>query len=345
MTTRFVATLLRTSASGFAGLAVARTSERVGNGGLGSEFEAWRSHFRDLVLELAAAVDDGSQEQFAERVGWTRDAFVARGLETDVLRLGLEELKGVLKESLPDEAWASLPDFFESAGRELERAPKVEEADAGDELDELATAYIAALQDGEGKKAIDLVVGAIRNGTVTVLDALDGVLTHALREIGRRWHTDEMNVAQEHFASQTTGRLIEQILLQADRSVPNGRTALLTMVEGDAHDLGLRVVAAFFELEGWRTICLGANTPSVDIALAAEGYGADLVVLGATLNTQRHSVTRAIDVLRAARPDQTIIIGGPAFAGCDVSVSVLEAQGCCVDPRDAVRMAHELLGA
>ena len=30
--------------------------------------------------------------------------------------------------------------------------------------------------------------------------------------------------------------------------------------EGDAHDLGLRIVSALFELDGWRTLCLGANT-------------------------------------------------------------------------------------
>ena len=66
---RFTATLLRQSAGGFAGLAASRTAERAGvDGALEGGFEAWRAHFRTLVLDLAAAVDDGASEEFAARV-------------------------------------------------------------------------------------------------------------------------------------------------------------------------------------------------------------------------------------------------------------------------------------
>lgn len=346
--TEFTVTLLRTNARGFAAMAVSRTVERAAEDGvLDGGFEAWREHFRILVMELAAAVDDGNQKLFAAKLGWTRDAFLARGLQTEVLRIGLEELGTVLKESLPSEAWSPLPGFFEVAGQELERtAPHDGARGIGDHpLGELAKAYLAIVQEGDGVRAIDLVVAAIREKRLSVSDALGGVLTEALREIGRLWHAGVLNVAEEHFASQTTGRLLEQIVLMAPKPSPYGRTVVLTMVEGDAHDLGLRIVAAFFELDGWRTLCLGANTPAADLSLFAQRFDADLIVIGASLNTQRSAVAHALEVLRGSRPDQKVLVGGPAFSELEGRAQEMGANGCALFPSDAVRLGRELVEA
>ena len=307
--------------------------------------EAWQAHFQALVMDLAAAVDDGRQEQFAAKVGWARDAFAARGMETELLRAGLTELGAVLEESLPGNAWAPLPEFFEAAGRELERDPAIDEArDAMDDpTGELAKAYLAAVRGGEGKRAIDGVLAAIGEGRLSIPDALDGVLMRALREIGRLWHTGVVGVAEEHFATQITGRLLEQIVLAAPTPDPYGRTVMLTMVEGDAHDLGLRIVAAFFELDGWRTICLGANTPSADLLLSAQQFDADLVVIGATLNTHRDGVARAIEMLGKSRPDQKILVGGQGFSGLEQRAQEIGAHGCVLLARDAPRLGREIV--
>lgn len=346
----FTATLLRTSAGGFAAVAVSRTVERTGaEGSLQGSFDAWQAHFRELVLELAAAVADGSREQFAAKVGWARDAFIARGQQSEILSAGLEDLSVVLEESLPSEAWQPLPAFFEAARQELERpsAPAEQVSSPDDPLDELAGAYLTVVREGDARRAMDVVTAAIRENRLSVPDALDGVLTRALREIGNLWHANELNIAEEHFASQTTGRLLEQLLLLAPDPTPLDRTVLLTMVEGDAHDLGLRIVAGLFELDGWRTICLGANTPASDLALAAETFEADLVVVGATLNTQRDAAAQAIRVLKGSRPEQKVIVGGPAFAaleGRPGEIGKIGASGCAVASREAVRLGRELTG-
>ncbi len=346
VTKQFTATLLRASAHGFASLAVSRTAESIGvEGQLNGGFEAWQSQFRTLVLELAAAVDDGGHDQFATKVCWTRDAFMARGMETEILGCGLTELSTVLEESLPSAAWAPLPEYFETAQRELARCTPVSDSDlcSGDPIDELVSAYLSAVRQGDGKRAIALVLDAIADKRISVSDALACVLTRASREMGRLWHADEVNVAQEHFATQTTGRLLEQILVQADKSPPTDRTVILTMVQGDAHDLGLRIVAAFFELAGWRTICLGADTPAIDLARAAQDFNADLVLLGATLNTQRKAAAQTIKQLKANCPDLRVIVGGAAFAGQEARATEIGADGCSLDPQHAVSLAQTLL--
>jgi methanogenic corrinoid protein MtbC1 len=343
---KFTASLLRTSASGFAGLAVSRTAERCGEDGeLGGGFDAWQASFRSLVLELAAAVDDGGRKQFAERVAWTRDSFTARNLETEPLRVGLEELSAVLEESLPAAAWTPLPVFFEAAARELDQeqtARKVASLGVGP-LDELVIGYLASLRAANGSEAVALVVDAIRAGRVSIDDALSGVLTPAMRAIGQLWLEGAISIAEEHFASQTTSRLLEQIVLLAPTKSANGRTVLLTMVEGDAHELGLRIVAAFFEIDGWRAICLGANIPSGDLPSAAKDFDADLIVLGATLNIHRDAVARATELLKRARPDLPVLVGGPAFAGLEERAKEIGANGCALAPGEALRIGRELV--
>jgi methanogenic corrinoid protein MtbC1 len=210
-------------------------------------------------------------------------------------------------------------------------------------LDEIVGDYVALIRQGDSAAAMALVIEAIRGDRLSVPDALDGVLNRALREFGRMWHANLVTVAEEHFATLTSSRLLEQILFTAPKPAARDRTVMLTMVEGDAHDLGLRIVAAFFELDGWRTICLGANTPSEDLSLAAERFDADLVVVGATLNTQRAAAAQTIEVLRRSRPDQKIIVGGPAFSELQQPGAGMGADGCVLAPRDAVRLGRELL--
>ena len=342
--TDFTATLLRASASGFAGLAVSRTAERGGDAGeLAGGFDAWQACFKVLVDELAAAASDGGAGAFAAKVGWTRDSFAARGLSAGVLSAGLEELEAVLEDSLPADAWSSLPPFFEAARTELAREGQPSAGEASCAAGSIVETYLAKLREGDAPGAIATVMDAIDEGGLSVPEALEGILAKALHETGRRWHSNQMNVAQEHFATQVSGRLLERLVLMAPTSRANGHTVMLTMIEGDAHDLGLRIVAALFELDGWRTICLGANMPASDLPLAVKDFGVDLVLLGATLNTQREAVARSIGVLRGASPGLKILAGGPAFAGCEDRATEIGADGCVLLPRRAVELGRELV--
>ncbi len=344
----FSSTLLRTNASGYAALAATRLTEsRPDDDELLSNFTAWKAQLTNLVLELAAEVRDGTPNSFATRVGWTRDAFAARGRACDTLREALQHLGNVLQDSLPEGGWAPIPEYFKAATSELDRAPESGDSNEANETPhtKLALEYLSVLEQGDGNQARELVLNAIKSGELSLHDALGRVLILALREVGRKWHANEINVAQEHFASTTTGRLIEQISLLAPSTSQVGKTVVLTMVEGDAHDLGLRIVAAFFELDGWRTLCLGANIPREDLALAAEEFGADLVVIGATLNTHRESVEGTVKALKAARPGSPIVVGGSAFVGIEHRATEFGADGCSLNPRHAVSLGRELVSA
>ena len=344
--TQFTVSLLRASAEGFAGIAASRMFE---NGsavdGAAQGFDAWKAQLRGQVMELAAAVEDGLPDRFCAHLAWSRDAFAARGLSADGLRAGLARLGEVLEESLTGEAWAPLPEFLDRAMTELARSPSASESelDADEAGGKLAEQYVTALLAGAGRRAIALVCAAIEAGELAADQVIESVLAPALREIGRRWHLGEVTVAEEHFASFTTTQALTRILAMAPPAESNGRTVLLTAVAGDPHEIGIRFASAFFELDGWASVCLGADTPAEDLAHMAARLDADLVCIGATLDRQRESVARTIQALRAARPGQRVLVGGSAFGGDAEVARRVGADASVKSAREAVRIARDLL--
>lgn len=316
-TSRFPAALLRASAEGYAGVAAGRLIERdpdlAGSGG----FEAWRIHLRSQLAALAAAVEDGAPELFAAQVGWSRDACLARAGSVAALEAALTRLREVLEESLPGPAWEKLPPYFEHAMGELALRPALEASalPGVQAYGQLALDYVTALVAGEERRAVKLVLHALEVRQLRVKEVLESVLVPAQRELGRLWHQGVIGVAEEHFGSVVTGKVLARAMVHAPPSEPNGCTVVVTSVTGDAHDLGVHMVAAFFELDGWRSICLGANTPIDDLVQFVARFDSDLVALGATLDPQREVAARTVEALRAARPGQRVLVGGAAFRG------------------------------
>lgn len=346
-TSGFTATLLRASAEGFAGLAASRLIEGdatlAGSGG----FEAWRAHLRSRLDELAAAVEDEAPELFAAHVAWSRDAFAAREVPAAALDAALVRLREVLEESLPNSAWAPLPAYFQRAREEFTRpsAPQSSELPGKNPHGPLALDYVSALVAGDERKAVALVLDALGAGRLSVRDALVAVLVPAQRELGRLWHQGGMGVAEEHFGSIVTRRVMARVLTQAPGVESNGRTVVVASVARDAHDLGVHVVSAFFELDGWRTICLGADTPIEDMVQLVVRFDADLVALGATLGGQRESAARTIEALRAARPGQRVLVGGAAFAGGAALWRRIGADAYASSAGEAVERGRQLVGS
>jgi methanogenic corrinoid protein MtbC1 len=346
MTTTFAAALLRSSAEGFAGLAAGRLCETdpAAAASLPQGFDAWRAFLATETCELAAALDGATPERYAAHVVWARDAFLARGLAVEALATALSALARVLESELPGHAWLSAEPFLDAGRRALAR-PRVAgtSALAGDGLEEsLGRAYLAAVRAGDDRAALAALDAALEDGRIDARGVLAGVLLSVMREVGRLWHTGELSVAEEHFASATTRRAIAHALARARPAPPVGRTVVVAAVAGDAHDLALAVVAGFFELAGWRTIALGADTPVEALCDVVQRFDAAVVALGATLETQREAAARAIAALRRVRPGQRVLVGGAAFAGAPELWRAIGADACAASAEEALTVADAL---
>lgn len=140
------------------------------------------------------------------------------------------------------------------------------------------------------------------------LAVLRDVLLPYMADVGRRWADAHLTIAQEHFASTFLETRLMAVARGWDRGT--GPRALLACAPGERHTLGLICFGITLHQQGWRIVCLGADTPLEMVGSAAEQIRPDLVVIAA-------SVTGRIDdgpeIRQLARDWRCAIGGSEAF--------------------------------
>ncbi len=161
---------------------------------------------------------------------------------------------------------------------------------------------------------------------------LRDVLVPYLAELGERWERGDVNVAQEHFASNLLrGRIAG---LARDWGSGYGPRALLACAPGDQHELALMMFGITLHRNGWRIDYLGPSTPLADLAAAVEAARPDLVVVSATLPGTLGSHRRALRTLAQRVP--------LALGGSGVPERLAEAIGARHLVHDPVTEAESL---
>ena len=342
------AQLLELSVSGYASAAAARLideHESIAGRYGGSAFASWKANYVQRLLELAAALRVGAPTAFTSRVLWQYRAFAARELDAEDVPRALASLRATLLEELPDEHGRSAAGYIDDARAALEEgvAPDRSELDPTEPSGALVLSYLAACLEGNPRKAIELVVEASASRDALMAIYLD-VIFPALREIGRMWHNAEASVAEERLVSETTRRLMT--LLTHERLGPQDvdKTVVSAAVAGNAHDLGLRAVADFFDVAGWRSLCLGADVPVPDVAAASRFFDADLIVLAMSMTTQIRTLEASIEAVRTVSGEGVkILIGGGGLAEVPEVWRDIGADGYAV-ASDAVEVGARLVG-
>lgn len=344
------AAMLRSGALGLAGYAASELLEAyppLQQALTNHAFANWQSILRTCVEELAAALAAGRPQFFAGHVGWLQNVLTARGQPAEALPSAVACLAKVLAAELPSESGARAADVCRVALGELERGrpalPSFLRADTPH--GRLAASYLLALLEGDRVRASRQILDAVQDG-VSVPDLYLRVLLPAQQEVGRMWEADEINAAEEHFATATTRAILAQLRPRAPMSERNGKTLLAAAVTGNQHDLGLQVVADFFEMDGWKVIQLGSDVPIPDLAQAVEFYQPDLLALSASLHPQLVTLTETIQTVRRGQrgAEVKILVGGRALAEATDLAGQLGADGYAADPHAAVALGNRLVG-
>lgn len=289
-------------------------------------FTDLHAHNESLLEHLGEALFVQRPALFHHHVAWLARTFAGRGVSPDALVASLECLREEIAERLPPAAARAAAEYVDDARRAVAGGTVAPEPalDARTPLGALAARYLLAVLEGRRDEALDLVTAPVRAGSISAAEMLEGVLAPAQNEIGRLWQIDEANVGEEHLLSRTTEQAIERIGAIAPRAARNGRRVLVTSVAGDLHDLGLRMVALFLELDGWDVVFLGASTPAADVAAAARDLDVDVVALSAKLDLHVRPTIEVVRALRAAPhargPDASPARRASAAAGLATNV-------------------------
>jgi methanogenic corrinoid protein MtbC1 len=319
--------------------------------------DLWRPHgsrgrekaVRDVgyhLTYLSEALATANPALFADYVAWVKVLFAGLQFPTDVLVTTLECTRDVIQDSLPSDLNAIVFEYITLGLEHLRQAPAklptYLEQDAP--LSVLARQYLDALLRGERHIASQLVLDAVEQGT-SIRDVYLHVFQQSQYEIGRLWQMNQITVAQEHYCTAATQLIMSQLyprLFGVDRI---GRCLVATCVGDELHELGVRMVADFFEMEGWDTYYVGANAPAQSILEVIEDQEADLLGISATMTFHVRNVAALIARVRKAHPpgDVTILVGGYPFNVAPELWQELGADGHARDAEEAVGLANQLL--
>ncbi len=212
------------------------------------------------------------------------------------------------------------------------------------ELTPLAQQYFEALRRGERRRASQLIMDAVAGGT-PVKDIYLNVFQAVQHEIGRLWQINQLSVAQEHYCTAATQLIMSQLYPHIFAAEKNGSTLVATCVAGDLHELGVRMVSDFFEMEGWDTFYLGANTPHASVISTLVERRANVLGISATMPFHLEAVRELIQTVRQSPPcaEVKILVGGHPFNRKPELWREFGADGWAVDAQQAIALANRLV--
>ena len=296
---------------------------------------------------LAEAVDAEDVGLFRAYVAWAQALFAGLGFDDAALARTLRLMAEALGETLTHEQMSLLRPALDAGLEQAARKPSVPPSHLpeGAPLSSLARAYLDALLDGDRRAASRLILEAGEAGTL-VQDLYLRVFQPVQREVGRLWQLNRVSVAQEHYVTAATQLIMSQLYPRIFSTRRVGRCLVATCVGGELHEIGVRMVADLFEMAGWDSYYLGANTPPQGVLQALEERQADLLAISATLTVHVGQVRALIERVRAtARRDPVILVGGYPFLLSSGLWQRVGADGFAPDAQEAVRVANRLVDA
>ncbi len=323
-------------------LAYARRPElwnRFGDEGRKKSLRDMRYH----IAYLNEAIGSGEKSLFLDYLDWVSGIFVSIGLPSTALTESLECLLEALHELGQDQVNAERM-ILEGITRtqasttmiDSYRAPHAQHG-------ELADRYMGLLLEGDSRAAGLAVGRAVEDGT-PLKDVYLHVFQPVLWEIGRLWQTGAISVAKEHFCTAATSMIMARLMPEA-AAPSSGLRVVSACVGSELHNLGIRMVSDFFEMDGWETRYLGASTPAASIVETVKEWKADILALSVTMTFHLPELRSVVAAARTqALHGLKIIVGGYPFRLSKDLWQSMGADGCGRDAQEAVTVAASLVG-
>lgn len=216
----------------------------------------------------------------------------------------------------------------------MTRSPHIDE--------DARVAFGAAQAAGDRRAALALATAAIEAGA-SRLDVYLDLIEPAQHDLGRRWASGELSVADEHVATAVSEFVVHALTSRtAPRDANSRGRAVVTGVTGEVHELGPRMVADVLEGDGWEVRFLGTDAPHGDVVDAIARFRPDLLCVSVTMLEHIESAARIITDARQQLSAVRVIVGGQAFSAWDDLWRRAGADALATDARRAITVAREL---
>ncbi len=298
---------------------------------------------------LSEALALNSEVLFLEYVRWLRHLFSGLDLPLSQLVENFEIIEEVLKKDLgPDKYISKVSDY-------LQKGKEIFVKDTG-ELNsflntenpyyQLSRNYLENLLKGNRLIFNSLILEKVQKEGIPVKDIYLNVFEPVQKEIGRLWQLGQISVAQEHYCTAATQSLIAQLYpFFLNPGGDNRYTCITACIGNELHEIGIRMVADFLEMDNWSTYHLGANTPNDSLIKTVLEKQVDLLAVSVTITYHLHQLEKLIiDLRKQVESDKIkIMVGGYPFNIDGQLWKKIGADGTARQGQEAVNKANQLV--
>ena len=211
------------------------------------------------------------------------------------------------------------------------------------DFSEYQSGYLDAMKLGSGREA-DKVVQQALDTNIRVNQVYLDIFQSTAYEIGRLWQRNEFSVAQEHLATAIIERQMGDLHSLFKPIKQKQKTLVIGCVDKEFHRLGARMVADFFEQDGWIVYYLGAAVPSKTFIAMAREMKADLIGLASQLIFRLPAITEfVLELDHSGLGGIPVMVGGLAFVQQPELYKTLGVQFSGSDAAEAVRLANQII--
>ena len=212
-------------------------------------------------------------------------------------------------------------------------------------LQGLQKKYLQAIKAGDSEEADSLLQDALGQA-FSPADIYLFIFQPSAYEIGSLWENSLISVGQEHVASAMIERHMGELHTQFKPRQPQHKKLILGCVDREYHRIGLRMVADFFEMDGWEVRYLGASVPADAFATMVKEFQPDLI--GISIEVDYHLPRLAefqMELKRQGVGPIPIMVGGLPFIRNPHLVQELGLAFTASNARQAVEKANQLIGS
>jgi len=164
------------------------------------------------------------------------------------------------------------------------------------------------------ERNVDAVHGQLlleRSNTSSWAEVCDR-LGPVLVEIGEKWASGDLQVLDEHLASERLRRALARVVDSFPVS-PSAPSAMLMTVEGEDHTLGLSMAEVTLREAGFGTLWTGRRTPLDELASTMRQRGVALLgVSASSFSTDEEHLSQQMTLLEeiCERAGSVLVLGG-----------------------------------
>ena len=178
--------------------------------------------------------------------------------------------------------------------------------------EEIYQNYLSSLLVGDRAACRNIALPLLEHD-IQLLTLYTDLFQRSMYEIGERWERNQISVVTEHIATSITESVMALVYPRLFAHPKTGKSAIVSCVVNEHHQIGGRMVADYFEMQGWDSQFAGANQPIADLLRFVRERQPDVVALSAAINMSLPKLVETVEAILDCSVKPQIIVGGQAF--------------------------------